>query len=310
MQPSSISISQFKRQMSTLTICYRDDILISNHVERLEPFRHPCRLFATLVFFCVEGQMDFSINLKRYSIAGNTMVVAFAGDIIQIHRIETLEAYAVLLSSDYLNDLQIDFRQRSSFYIHTRQNAIACIPHNELMTLVPYYPLLKTNIENSRDESAEILHGLVQAFSYTVISFMHTYRSEATAEPHSDTAPRGLQLFDKFMALLKLHHASQRGVKFYADRLNLTPNYLSTVIKDYSGKSAAQWINEYVILEAKIMLKSTDLSIQEIAYRLNFVTQSAFGKYFKLQTGMGPKCYRNIGHTGMENQDNTAGKLE
>lgn len=51
--------------------------------------------------------------------------------------------------------------------------------------------------------------------------------------------------------------------------------------------------NEYVILEAKIMLKNIDLSIQEIAYRLNFATQSAFGKYFKLKTGIGPKLYRN-----------------
>ena len=64
------------------------------------------------------------------------------------------------------------------------------------------------------------------------------------------------------------------------------------VIKEYSGKSAVEWINEFVILEAKIMLKNTDLSIQKIAFRLNFATQSAFGKYFKLQTGMGPKAYR------------------
>lgn len=228
------------------------------------------------------------------------ITVAFAGDIIQIHSVKALEAYAVLLSSDYLNDLQIDFRQRSNFYIDTRHNAIAHIPHAELMAIAPYYPLLKTNMEKNRAESSEIVRGLVRAFSYTVISLMQIYhKSENT---NTDVVPRNQQLFDKFMALLKLHHTAERSVKFYAERLYLTPNYLSGVIKAYSGKSATEWINEYVILEAKIMLRNTDLSIQEIAYRLNFVTQSAFGKYFKSQTGMGPKCYRN----GNKDKDNNS----
>lgn len=291
MELNSISIKQFRQKVSSHATCYRDDILISNHVERLEPFRYPCRIFATLVFFCVDGEIDFSINLRRYRIGCDTVVVAFAGDIIQIHEVKALEAYAILLSSDYLNDLQIDFRQRSSFYIDTRQNAIAQVPHAELVSIVPYYPLMRTNMESNRVESYEVLRGLVRAFSYTVISLMRIYRENDDIA--TGATPRGQQLFDKFMALLKLHYMAEHSVGFYADRLCLTPNYLSSVIKEYSGKSATEWINEYVTLEAKLMLKNTDLSVQEIAYRLHFATQSAFGKYFKLQTGMGPKAYRN-----------------
>lgn len=294
MEPSSISIKQFKRQMSAHATCYRDDIIISNHVESLDAFRHPCRIFATLVFFCVDGEIEFSINLKRYRIGGDTMVVAFAGDIIQIHRACALESYAILLSSEFLSNLQIDFRQRSSFYIDVRNNAAIHISHAELMVLVPYYPLLKTNMESNRPESPEIVRGLARAFSYTAISLMQAYRKDDD-EARTDAVPRNQQLFDKFMALLKLHHATERSVKFYAARLCLTPNYLSAVIKEYSGRSATEWINEYVILEAKIMLRNTGLTIQEIAYRLNFATQSAFGKYFKLQTEMSPKRYRNGG---------------
>lgn len=153
--------------------------------------------------------------------------------------------------------------------------------------------LLRLNMERRRAEGAEIVRGLVQAFSYTVISLMQLFCTEDEEEHvRGEAAPRGSQLFDKFMALLKLHHTTERSAKFYAERLCLTPNYLSGVIKEYSGKSLTEWVNEYVVLEAKILLKNTDLSIQEIAYRLNFATQSAFGKYFKLQTGMGPKSYR------------------
>lgn len=292
MKLNSISIKQLSRQVSAHATCFRDDIIITDHVERLEPFRHPCRIEATLVLFCLNGELDFSINLKRYRIGKNVMVVAFASDIIQIHQAASLEAYAILLSSDYLNDLQIDFRQRSKFYMGIRQNAVVSVPYAELAELVPYYPLLKTNMEKNRTETCEILRGLVRAFSYTVISLMGTYHE---CETETDAIPRNRQLFDKFMALLKLHHTYERSTKFYAGHLCLTPNYLSCVIKEYSGKSMTEWINEYVILEAKIMLRNTDLSIQEIAYKLNFATQSAFGKYFKLQTGMGPKLYRNGG---------------
>lgn len=245
-----------------------------------------------MVLVCLQGEIECSINLKRYLIRANTMLVNFTGDIIQVHRAGGLEAYAILLSAEYLNDLQIDFRQRVSFYMDIRQNAVTSIPYEEMVPLRHYYPLMKYHMELRRTEHEAILRGLVQAFSYTVISLMQVFRADKEKAARDESAPRSQQLFDKFMALLKLHHASERSTKFYAERLCLTPNYLSGVVKEYSGRTVSEWINEYVILEAKILLKNTDLSIQEIAYRLNFATQSAFGKYFKLQTGMGPKCYR------------------
>lgn len=81
-------------------------------------------------------------------------------------------------------------------------------------------------------------------------------------------------------------------MSFFARRLNFTPNYLSSRVKEYSGRTATEWIEESVILEAKTMLKHTDLTIQEIAYKLNFPTQTFFGKYFKRITGLSPKQYR------------------
>ena len=84
-------------------------------------------------------------------------------------------------------------------------------------------------------------------------------------------------------------------MSFYAKQLNITPKYLSSVVKEVSGKTAARWIDESVILEAKALLKYSGMSIQEIAYHLNFSTQSFFGKYFKRYVGMSPLAYRNNG---------------
>ena len=101
-----------------------------------------------------------------------------------------------------------------------------------------------------------------------------------------------IEYFNQFMGVLARHYMQQRSVGFYAGQLNLTPKYLTTIIRKTSGRTAVQWIDDYVVLEAKNLLKYSTMSIQEISYYLNFPNQSFFGKYFKNHTGMTPTAYR------------------
>ncbi|MDR1763503.1 MAG: helix-turn-helix domain-containing protein [Dysgonamonadaceae bacterium] len=100
------------------------------------------------------------------------------------------------------------------------------------------------------------------------------------------------ELVGEFLQLAERHFKSERQVGFYAEKLCLTPEYLSQIIKTATGKSANEWIDDYVILEAKALLKSSKLSIQQIADELHFADQSVFGKYFKRMEGVSPKEYR------------------
>ena len=93
------------------------------------------------------------------------------------------------------------------------------------------------------------------------------------------------------MQLVHRHHGSERTVRFYADKLFISPKYLSILIKEATGKSAAEWIDEFVILEAKNLLRFSGKNIQHVAYALNFPNQASFGKYFKHITGMSPSQY-------------------
>ena len=104
---------------------------------------------------------------------------------------------------------------------------------------------------------------------------------------------RAEEYFLKFMVLLSEHYKEQRSVGFYARQLCITPKYLTTLIKRVSQRSVSEWIDNYVVLEAKMLLKYSNMSIQEIAYNLNFPNQSFFGSYFKRNTGMSPSQYRN-----------------
>jgi AraC-like DNA-binding protein len=92
--------------------------------------------------------------------------------------------------------------------------------------------------------------------------------------------------------LVHIYYSKERAVKFYADKLFISPKYLSLLVKEATGRSAANFIDEFVVLEAKNMLRFSGKNIQQIAYALNFSNQSSFGKYFKHLTGMSPTEYQ------------------
>ena len=99
-------------------------------------------------------------------------------------------------------------------------------------------------------------------------------------------------LKEHFRHLLHQHCREQHEVSFYAEQLCVTPDYLSKVMRNFSGRSAVKWINHSLIMEAKILLRKPEMTIQTIAETLHFSDQSAFGKFFKKHTGMSPLSYR------------------
>ncbi len=289
MEFNSISIEQFLSRGLISVHSYGNDLIVTNRVEALDPFKRPCRLDAITVFVCVGGRITCTINLKEYTARRGDVLVVFSGDVICITRADDVDAYAILISEPYLSALNIDFANRTDTYLHVRRRALYHVSEAMLKMVQPYYPLFRDTIGLEVPERDEALKGLVRAYCYTVIALINSTMAD-TIEGGEET--RSQQIFDKFIGELKTWHTRERSVKFYADRLGLSPKYLSFAVKDYSGKGALDWINEYVLLEAKMMLQNTDISIKEIAYSLNFLTQSAFGKYFKQQTGIGPKAYR------------------
>ena len=100
-------------------------------------------------------------------------------------------------------------------------------------------------------------------------------------------------LFQQFKRLVNEHCARERAIPFYAERLAITPHYLSTLVSKVSGHSVMYWINRATVLQAKVMLKDKKLMASEIADRLNFPSPSAFGMFFKRETGMTPGEYRD-----------------
>lgn len=266
---------------------FHNDFLITSNLKDFDMSTHPIRLTATSIFICVGGELDFTVNLKEYHVTANHIMVTFAGDVVQVLRCQDIDGYAVLMSEEYLRSIQLDFRFRAAGFMNLRENVPIRVPREELQYLLPYYVLIKKNVQ---EENPEVIRGLSLALASQLIVIMRRYG--IVTSDSSISATRAQQVFEKFMKLLRTYHVKEHGLQFYADKMFLTSKYVSGLVKQYTGKGALEWINDYVMLEARMMLKYTDLTIQEISYRLNFPTQSAFGKYFRQQEGVSPRAYR------------------
>ena len=146
--------------------------------------------------------------------------------------------------------------------------------------------LLQANVSYKR----EAILSAVSSLFYILLGAWSPDQSNENSENPSN---RTKVIFDKFMRLVMENYFEHRNVGFYADQLSLTPKYLSKIIKTASGRSAPEWIDSYVVLEAKNLLKYSGSTIKEIVFKLNFPNQSVFYKFFKAHTGMTPTEYRN-----------------
>jgi len=140
----------------------------------------------------------------------------------------------------------------------------------------------------NKDHPNELV--LMRSYSYLLIHEVDAmHRNRTTVDSKMDDQS---SIFIKFRNLLTKEFWRHRSVSFYADNLNVTPKYLSEVIKKQTGKTAGEWIDRAIILEAKVLLQNKELGISQVSDRLNFSDQSVFGKFFKTHEGVSPLEYR------------------
>lgn len=231
---NEISVERLLEQDIPQLVRYHKDIVMLNNFGDLSLFAHPVRLKATIVLVCLKGVIDCSINLHQFLITENQIFVSLAGDIIHINKAESIEGYAIIISKTYLQHIQLDFRYRAQSYLNLRDNGPVSVPYEELTYLKPYYVLLKKNMEEGNDE---VIKGLSIALSYTITTLLKKYQGINIGESEKDES-RIEQLFNKFMKLLEAYHTKERSLQFYADKMCLTPKYVSGAIKSFQGNSS------------------------------------------------------------------------
>ena len=259
---------------------------------QMQVFRFPCRIDAFIIGVGPEGETSVSFNLHEFRLKKDSMFIFTPKNILQVNSQQYFKADFIAISPDFMRRINIDIKNMMPLFLKFVENPTLALPPEESRSMRGMIAQIERETRGPETHfSFDIVSGLIAATIYKVGDIMYHYLAEHP-EGQNNSHNRAEEYFKQFTHLLGEHFREERSVGFYARQLCITPKYLTTLIKRISGQSVSEWIDNYVILEAKTLLKYSTMSIQEIAYYLNFPNQSFFGSYFKRNTGMSPSQYK------------------
>lgn len=249
-------------------------------------YHYPQRMNGCLFILCQQGECDMTIHLSEHKVQKDNIVTILPDSFVHIHRQSPdCRLYMAGFNRELLNSANF-FGSTMGYLSKLLETPVVQLKPEIASLFKEYFMLLikmahmqvVPNKELASSILLNILHG---------IGSIHQ-----NVDTHARTFNRGEEIVKRLIQHIIKHYAEERSVSFYADQLHISPQHLSTTVNKVTGKTVTDIIAKLVITDAEAKLKSTDLTIQEIAYSLNFPDISFFGKYFKRYTGMSPKQYR------------------
>lgn len=251
---------------------------------------HSCRTEGGAILFCRRGSATVTVDQLRDRVTRDTLLLLLPGSILHLNeRTDDFRVRFCAFSLELFSE--VAYRLDPSFFHILHEHAIIRLPDRIIEGVRNWFQMAsytyrdRGNIFRNTIIRNRLQNVLLEAFDKT---------QRFAPDVHSQTGTtRQADLFQRFVALVHEHCTEQREVAFYADRLCISTRYLSTIIRSVAHSTAKEFIDRSVVLEIKMLLGSTELSVQEIAYRLHFPDQSYLGRFFKKHTGVSPTEFRN-----------------
>ena len=249
-----------------------------------------------LFVLIARGSVDVRRNNNDYRLNGPSGLFFEPGTRFSVGSIDAEEAEVHMLyfTRTFVEDLNLSLTALTSEDFISRDRPEMELTEKELTQNLRFIKIIRNVMDDDFNFTLNrhIISSLVSSFIYqnTVYAFKHQGLHLGERVP----SRRGTYVRE-FVRLVHLNYTRERSVLFYANKLCVSPKYLSILVKEGTGRSAAAWIDHFVIMEAKNLLRFSGKNVQQVAYALNFVNQSAFGKYFKHITGMSPSQYQRQG---------------
>ena len=245
----------------------------------------PYRLQEGRIAIITNGRARVLINLIEYIFRPNYISLIAPGSIIQI--IETSQDFDAHMMAIEHNFLPVSGKEE--FFAHFLQR--------KKNLLLPLTTTEQVQIENFITVMWDVLQEPVfrkEVIQHLLAGLLYNIEYIAKNKGQSESSPLTHQndIFQRFISLVNTYSKTERNVSFYADKLSLTPRYLNTVIRQASQQTVMDWINQSIILEAKVLLKHSNRLVYQISDELNFPNPSFFSKFFKRMTGMTPQEYQ------------------
>ena len=250
-------------------------------------YSEPFKVDMTMAIIYEKGFVRAKINMVEYKIKAPSVVIIVNDSISQpLEYSEDLKSKIIVMSREFSNSMFSNLTEIRSISNSLYANSVF-IMDNSNFVFDKYYDLLLNLVSSPK------IKFKVEAARHMTLAMFYGYTfDEHGVDEKKNKSSRQEMLHSKFIDLLSRNFRTEREVKFYAEKLCVTPKYLSQVVSGLTGRTPSDYIEEFVVMESKALLNSTPMTIQQVSDELHFPSQSFFGKYFKRIVGMSPKEYR------------------
>ena len=267
-----------------------NEVYIFDDINGVKLSQNPVMLEMPVFAVCLQGEATVQLNLTEYHIPANSLVTFMPDHILHGYSSSPdFKGIFVAIRKQFAEEMLPDLHSMLPLIMSFKAMPVIKLSEEETASLQEFLAFLWRRIKQVRGTyRRKVIQGLLQSELYEILSiYKDRYKFVASRRSHNE------DIFYNFVTLVENDFRQNRTVKYYADRMYITPKHLTTVVKQVSGRTASDWIDNFVILAAKVMLRSSSNTIQEISTMLNFANQSFFGKYFKQRVGLSPSEFRN-----------------
>ena len=267
-----------------------DVLAIDNFSPDPELEVYPVRIDALIIMLCTSGNGCVHIDLNKYDLKKGSLLVVHPENYIQgVTHDDDFGSQAVICSPRVVEHILPKLTSMLPIIMQHRMAPVTDLTPEEAAAISSFYTFVKLKLDGppTTYQRHKVLC-MLQAALYEMMDVRMSH-----FELQEQKQSRKEEIMARFILSICKHFRTERQVGFYAKQLCITPKHLSSVVKEASGRTAGEWIDHYVVMEAKMLLGSTDLTVQEISSKLNFANQSFFGKYFKHNTGLSPTEFRH-----------------
>jgi len=265
-----------------------NDLVLFSSFEVVPFVREPRTMKCFFAAICLEGNAHYIVDGKEHAIGKNNLVIFNEGQVISEYSLSPdCNAMVILVSDDFFNETLKGVHEISQLFLLAYSNPVLPLNEETVRIFLEYFHIISNKI-NEQDHRfrRELAMSLLKSMIYDIGNEIYHHLAA------SPTRTRSEAIFNEFILLVKQHFREERRVGWYAERMRITPKYLSETVKQVSHRTPNDWIDHYVTLEIRALLKTSSMSIKEITRLLHFPNQSFLGKYFKEHVGVSPSKYR------------------
>lgn len=266
-----------------------NDILLLDEIAKMPLPKEPRRMESLFLALCLRGSARYFVDSVEHVVESGDLIIIHKGRVTyDCSMSPDCRGIGIIIDYNFFKETIKSVHELSALFLFSRTHPVLRLPRERADFLRDTFERMKVKIDESDNHfRRELVQSMFLSMVYEMCNVIYSVQSK-----NDECKTRAEDIFTQFLQLVENNFRSERRVGWYSEQLCISPKYLSETVKAVSKRTPNDWIDSYVTMELRMLLRNTQKSIKEIAQELNFSNQSFLGKYFKEHVGMSPSEYR------------------